>query len=71
MDELKEQIDATLKNLSAGEIQREDRVFLNHVLEEFGHLVDMQEFGGNTEELAWNRIGSTRELVEDGLSWEA
>lgn len=68
MDELKEQIVETLRNLERGEVMMGDRVFLNHVLEEFEHLVVMSEIGGqDMGEVANEMIGSTRELVEDGL----
>ena len=71
MDELKEQIKKTLRNLDFGEVRREDRIFLNHVLGEFQHLVDMSEISGDVGDVVSDMIGSTRELVEDGLeAWD-
>lgn len=67
MDELKEQIEKTLRNLERGEIQMEDRVFLNHVLGELQHVVDVSGTGGYMDDVVADMIGSTRELVEDGL----
>lgn len=70
MDELKEQIKQTLRHLELGEVKYDDRVFLSHVLGEFQHLVDMSEVSDDTGDVVAEMIGSTRELVEDGLSWD-
>lgn len=70
MGVLEEQINKTLRNLERGEVQREDRIFLNHVLEEFQHMVDMSVHGEVSDDVVYDMIGSTRELVEDGLNWE-
>ena len=69
MDKLKEQIAKTLRNLERGEVMMEDRVFLDHVLGEFQYLVDLvgTEAERSFGELAFEMIGSTCELVEDGL----
>lgn len=71
LNNLKQQISVTLSHLERGEIQYEDHVFLNHILEEFEILVDavgkndpgMMQFA----DLALEMVGSTNELVEDGL----
>lgn len=70
---LSEQINITLRNLEYGQVQRTDRVFLNHVLEEFQILATSSslanmEYSGIAE-LALEMVGSTSELVEDGLEW--
>lgn len=68
---LNEQIEKTMKRLEAGEIQKTDRVFLHHILEELERLVDAAA-PENAEyfdvaEGAYELIGSTNELIEDGL----
>lgn len=68
---LNDQINTTLSNLERGEVLRTDRIFLNHILEEFqmlstsSSLANMEHFG--IAELALEMVGSTNELVEDGL----
>lgn len=67
---LQQQIGTTLNNLRNGTVQRTDRIFLNHILEEFERLSTQAELGGPImliAELADEMVGSTRELVEDGL----
>jgi len=71
LNNLQQQIITTISHLERGEIQYEDRVFLNHILEEFEVLVDlviankpgMMQFA----EQATTMVGSANELVEDGL----
>lgn len=71
LSNLQQQITTTISRLERGEIQRTDRIFLNHILEEFEVLVDlvvanqpgMMQFA----DLVLEMVGSTNELVEDGL----
>lgn len=71
LSNLQQQIITTVSHLERGEIQYTDRVFLNHILEEFEILVDlvvannpgMMQFADHALEM----VGSTNELVEDGL----
>lgn len=68
---LNEQINITIRNLERGEVQKTDRVFLNHVLEEFQLLVTSGSMSRGDHfgiaECAMEMVGSTAELVEDGL----
>ena len=67
---LKVQINASMEALTSGQIHHTDRVFLNHILEEFELLTDAISKGGpilNLAEAAEEMVGSTAELVEDGL----
>jgi hypothetical protein len=69
---LSEQINTTIRNLERGEVQKSDRIFLNHVLEEFQILATSSSFA-NTDhfgvaEFAFEMVGSSSELVEDGLN---
>lgn len=67
---LKEQIKTTITNLQRGEVQNSDRVFLNHILEELELIVDDDGLLNRQIDAAdrlWEMVGSTNELVEDGL----
>lgn len=65
---LRAQIEKTTKNLERGEVQLSDRIFLNHILDELQFILDN---GGTNpsddSESLWELLGSTNELVEDGL----
>jgi transcriptional regulator NrdR family protein len=71
-DVIREQIRTTISNIEHDTVTREDRVFLTHVLEEIQGKLDPMEdpefwgyavIGRSFEDL----VGSTQELVEDGL----
>jgi hypothetical protein len=67
---LKTQVSASIEALISGDVRYSDRVFINHVLEEFERLIDAVETGGpilNLAEMAEEMVGSTAELIEDGL----
>lgn len=67
---LKEQIKTTIRNLERGEVQISDRIFLNHLLEELEVIVDNDRLLNRQIDAAdslWEMVGSTNELVEDGL----
>lgn len=76
-DALQEQIKKTTKNLERGEVQLTDRIFLNHILDELDFILtvtlDKKELpliSGQMYDLAESTcqlLGSTNELVEDGL----
>lgn len=75
-DALKAQLEKTTKNLERGEVQLADRIFLNHILDELDFILttNIQENGvhltGQMYEIAESTLqmlGSTNELVEDGL----
>lgn len=68
-DALKHQTAQTISNLEHGTISRSDRIFLTHLLEQVEFLLDsgdLEKSGDLTEHLR-ELIGSTKELVEDGL----
>lgn len=77
MSKLAEQIEATSRNLESGNLVYGDVVLLNHILEEFALLVDVVNtpFSDDQGIEAINQllaaidsfVGSTAELVEDGL----
>lgn len=71
MSKLAEQIEATSRNLERGHLTHGDNVLLNHILEEFALLVDtMAQTDISDVEVratAYEFVGSTAELVEDGL----
>lgn len=67
---LKEQIKTTIRNLERGEVQMSDRIFLNHLLEELEVIVGDDRLLNRQIDAAdslWEMVGSTNELVEDGL----
>lgn len=68
---LKTQIGTTISRLERGEIQYADRVFLNHILEELEQAIDVviarPESSFDISEAFLEMIGSTNELIEDGL----
>jgi hypothetical protein len=75
-DALKAQLEKTTKNLERGEVQLADRIFLNHILDELDFILtnDIQEDGIHLTgqmytiaESTLQMLGSTNELVEDGL----
>lgn len=75
-DALKERLEKTTKNLERGEILLADRIFINHILDELQFILEnnIQPDGvhltGQMYEIAESTLqmlGSTNELVEDGL----
>lgn len=66
---LKDQLDLTLSNIDHGTIGREDRVFLTHVLEEIHSSLPTVETGKQIDvaDTYFDLLGSTQELIEDGL----
>lgn len=77
-DALKAQIEVTTKRLERGEVLLADRIFLNHILDELDFILNVtldKETDTvfttgvmyNIAESAVQMLGSTNELVEDGL----
>lgn len=67
---LKEQIKTTIRNLERGEVMSSDRIFLNHILEGLEFIVEDEGLLNRQIDAAdslWEMVGSTNELVEDGL----
>ena len=77
LEALKEQIKKTTTNLERGTPTLSDRIFLNHILDELDFILnatlDKKDFpliSGQMYDLAESTcqmLGSTNELVEDGL----
>lgn len=64
------QIRKSITNLERGEVQRTDRVFLYHVLENLEQIVENPDNHCNPMDAAdslMELIGSTEELILDGL----
>lgn len=66
---LKKQIDTTISNIDHGTIGRDDRIFLTHLLEELRLSLPIVELDDDEEVADEFRtvLGSTQELIEDGL----
>lgn len=72
---LKTQIKNTIHGLERGQVNHEDRVFLNHILEELKFILDHNVEEGvlltgqmyTLAESTLQMLGSVNELVEDGL----
>lgn len=69
IEAIHKQIDTTINHLERGEILREDRVFLNHILETVTDLLVAIKTGDalSVQDSAFELVGSTAELLEDGL----
>lgn len=68
--QLNEQVKTTISNIEHGTIRRSDRVLMVHVLEQLEFILNDE--GLNVRQMdsfesLWEMIGSTNELVEDGL----
>jgi len=69
---LKTQIETTTRRLERGEIQLADRIFLNHILDELDFILNNVQVGSklfDDAEALGTLLGSTNELVEDGLEY--
>lgn len=70
-DKLRDQIKDTLSNIECDTVGREDRILTTHVLEEFMHIMDVVESSDGNRlwigECTKDMVGSTSQLVEDGL----
>jgi hypothetical protein len=71
-DALKEQLKTTTRRLEQGELQLSDRIFLNHILDELDVILEngvpsTPSGYFDLAESTLEMLGSTNELVEDGL----
>jgi hypothetical protein len=68
---LRAQVKTSISNLNSGTIQRSDRIFMNHLLEQLEFVLESGELESGRQidicDSFYDVLGSTNELVEDGL----